>query len=205
MNSTTEREANTGNGNLLNYNEEVVDLTHDIDVNFLPGVNRPTREEAQDIEVKYGDKYVPLNNILYKNEPIDNIRTNVLDLGREREDIDEDEELSNEIEFRRKRYALEPSENKDLGSVFTSVKTVPAVLQIEGLRVEESDKEPDIIDDGVPSVLADSKVTLRLFGQGLTDRTVISFTYDAIRFGEPCKFLVKGEYLVSLCSTFFCF
>ncbi|XP_050676369.1 unextended protein-like [Leptidea sinapis] len=77
---------------------------------------------------------------------------------------------------------------------FSVVRADPAV-HIDGLRVEVSSKDPKFSDDGIPSVLADSKVTLRLFGQGLTQRTVIAFTYDALEYGLPCKFLLKGEYL----------
>lgn len=43
----------------------------------------------------------------------------------------------------------------------TTVKAVPQSVVVEGIRVEESDKEPKIVDDGIPSVLADSSVTLR--------------------------------------------
>ncbi|VVC99135.1 unnamed protein product [Leptidea sinapis] len=59
---------------------------------------------------------------------------------------------------------------------FSVVRADPAV-HIDGLRVEVSSKDP------------------KLFGQGLTQRTVIAFTYDALEYGLPCKFLLKGEYL----------
>ncbi|XP_038221088.1 metal transporter CNNM4-like [Zerene cesonia] len=76
---------------------------------------------------------------------------------------------------------------------FTSVKSTGAIL-LDGLRVEEAEKDPKILEDGIPSVLAETKVTLRLFGQGLSQRTVIAFTHDALEYGQPCKFLLKGEH-----------
>lgn len=44
---------------------------------------------------------------------------------------------------------------------FMSVKAVRQEISIDGLRIEDSEKEPKIVDEGVPSVLADSGVTLR--------------------------------------------
>ncbi|XP_072943229.1 unextended protein-like [Epargyreus clarus] len=82
-----------------------------------------------------------------------------------------------------------------LGDDFSVVRADEIPIVVEGLRIEDSDKEPKIIDDGIPSVLADTKVVLRLFGQGLTSRTVIAFTHDPMEYGQPCKFLLKGEYL----------
>ncbi|XP_045506050.1 unextended protein-like isoform X1 [Colias croceus] len=77
---------------------------------------------------------------------------------------------------------------------FTGVKSSAAIF-LDGLRVEEAEKDPKILEDGIPSVLADTKVTLRLFGQGLSQRTVIAFTHDALEYGQPCKFLLKGEHM----------
>lgn len=44
---------------------------------------------------------------------------------------------------------------------FFSVRAATSVVNIEGLRIENSDKEPKIIEESIPSVLADSRVTLR--------------------------------------------
>ncbi|KAJ8703813.1 hypothetical protein PYW07_013107 [Mythimna separata] len=79
---------------------------------------------------------------------------------------------------------------------FFSVRAATFVVNIEGLRIENSDKEPRIIEESIPSVLADSRVTLRLFGDGITSRTVIAFTHEIQQYGQPCKFLLKGEYMV---------
>ncbi|KAJ2938677.1 hypothetical protein O0L34_g12004 [Tuta absoluta] len=70
------------------------------------------------------------------------------------------------------------------------------MISIEGLRVEESEKEP-VLEAGIPTVLANTGVTLRIFGENLTTRTMIAFTDEVKGYGEPCKFLVKSaEYLV---------
>ncbi|XP_053693544.1 unextended protein [Sabethes cyaneus] len=59
-------------------------------------------------------------------------------------------------------------------------------LVIFGFRVEHADKEPTFDDDAVPSVLSHSTVTLRLFGQGLSEETVVVFTQEPNVFGGSC-------------------
>ncbi|XP_049883189.1 unextended protein-like [Pectinophora gossypiella] len=305
------------------------DLSHDIDVNQLPGVARPSRHERSDIEVLIKDKYVPLNDITddnvqrnnifeanhvdsnkdvkavdvnkqnYKGKVKDdsfnidgkeafeswNVKANVLNRRKrsivnveflddtnvdgienvkeysgkypnrdtvdnynvksvdfieksiEKRQVVKDVVLKSNIDIEdmprmeRKQNttdvlitsqdivkarehlvnAIKPinvAENHEdalikirkqrqaVADDFTSVKGDPFFVRIEGLRVEDSEKEPKIVEDSIPSVLADSGVTLRLFGEGLTTRTMIAFTYDAQKYGEPCKFLIKGEYLV---------
>lgn len=44
---------------------------------------------------------------------------------------------------------------------FTSVRAETIIVALEGIRIEESDKDPKI-ENGVPSVLAETSVTLRL-------------------------------------------
>lgn len=246
------------------------DLTHDTDVNFMPGPPRLTREEANDVEILYNNEFVPLIDIELLRESNQLQSTNDNSINELVEDDSElnslgyksiDERVSNNIEdrikrttvkidtdeifidtfsdkivdkeFRDKREARQevdkinivdkeeevirkseqslyktPYNRSNIRSErqisdgftesFSSVKEVAAVLQIEGLRVEEiADNKMKLIDDGVPSILADTKFTLRLFGQGLTDRTVIFFTYDNFEYGQKCKYLVQGEYTVS--------
>ncbi|RVE44499.1 hypothetical protein evm_010828 [Chilo suppressalis] len=215
-----------------------VDLSHDIDINKLPKVNRMTREQANDIEVHVNDKYVPLNEVNgnqdneedYDIQVLDN--PNFSDGGNKYSDLgneignkivsnnDDDEirnDLSNDVGRRRKREIdkvkskeASLSENKigikeDVVSLrterqtnideFTSVRAMLDEIAVEGIRIEDSSKEPKIIEDGIPSVLADSSVTLRIFGDGLTPRTVIAFTNYPQDFGQQCKFILKGEYM----------
>ncbi|XP_068626136.1 unextended protein-like [Battus philenor] len=211
-----------------------VDLSHDIDVNYLPNKPRSTRVERADVEVLFNDNFIPLNEIEnsfqyytpYQQRSSlnpENRIESVIEKNRNKREIihsvdkEEDQELENLEELkmgndevigpfddkidkvrvktddemlRNERQAGEKVEE------FSSVRADHIPIVIEGLRIEDSDKEPKIIEEGIPSVLAESKFTLRLFGQGLTQRTVIAFTHDPMEYGQPCKFLVKGEYMV---------
>ncbi|CAH2100637.1 unnamed protein product [Euphydryas editha] len=193
--------------------QNLVDLSRDIDVNYIQ-INRPNREEANDIEVFKDNRYVPLNSLRdientknkYKlnelNNDIDVIQNIELLNDRKKREIikdvrlnekDKDESISDDL-F--KSYSVSDGivANPQIGD-FSIVRNIPIPIDLDGIRIEDSDKEPKIIEDGIPSVLADSKVILRLFGQGLTEKTVIAFTHDPLPYGQPCKFLLKGEYL----------
>ncbi|XP_069363760.1 unextended protein-like isoform X2 [Maniola hyperantus] len=97
-----------------------------------------------------------------------------------------------------KKLAVANAQMGDIGDLgeYPIVRGDGYPVMIDGLRVEDSNKEP-IIENGIPSVLSDTKFVLRLFGQGLTPHTVIAFTHDMMPFGQPCKFLLKGEYLAA--------
>lgn len=69
-------------------------------------------------------------------------------------------------------------------------------LVILGLRVEHADKEPSL-DDGVPSVLSHSSVTLRLFGTGLTENTVVVFTHETNVYGGSCLVPVTNKFKIN--------
>ncbi|XP_041988954.1 unextended protein-like [Aricia agestis] len=70
-------------------------------------------------------------------------------------------------------------------------------VTLMGLRIEESDKEPKIVDEMVPSVLSNTNFNLRLFGSGFGDNTVIAFTHVPEKYGSKCHFLISGEYKVT--------
>ncbi|XP_075989155.1 unextended protein-like [Anticarsia gemmatalis] len=173
--------------------QEWSDLSHDTDVNYLQNVPRLTRDEKNDIEVLYNDNYVPLSQINNINIPLEyqdvESGNSIERFKRGVQNTSSATERGEEEKYRKTRQVTPEMD-------FTSVKADSVDIYIEGLRIEDSDKEPKIIDDGVPSVLADSGVTLRLFGAGLTSRTVIAFTHEIQNFGQPCKFLLKGEYMV---------
>ncbi|GBP32700.1 Metal transporter CNNM2 [Eumeta japonica] len=186
---TTESEEENSQQNLQTNTEKWLDLSHDIDVNYLPDHARPTRDEQKDIETFQSNLFIPL---------------------------DTNEELQlhnrNDVRVRKKRSRSQGYESRAsnwtgptrLYTTVTSPKPreiAPIKLRIQGLRVEESDKEPKVVEGGIPSVLADTKMTLRLFGEGLTDRTVIAFTHDILDYDQPCKFMVKGEYMVGNSSA----
>ncbi|XP_058822465.1 unextended protein [Topomyia yanbarensis] len=69
-------------------------------------------------------------------------------------------------------------------------------LVIFGLRVEHADKEPTVDEEAVPSVLSHSSVTLRLFGMGLSEDTVIVFTQTHNVLGASCLVPVTNMFQV---------
>ncbi|CAK1597317.1 unnamed protein product [Parnassius mnemosyne] len=228
---------------LQNTKSNWADLSHDIDVNYLPNAPRITNKERGDIDNLFRDKNISLNKTELNNHrtsesygPVSLEAENAFYGGNAREDNDSNSkykrEIINSVVKETKGQDLEQFEETNLGSdkvlgpfddkideggtrndddptvqrserqagqklqEFITVKADPVPIVIEGLRIEDLEKEPKIIEDGIPSVLADTKVTLRIFGQGLTPRTVIAFTHDHIEYGQPCKFLLKGEYMV---------
>ncbi|XP_028166421.1 metal transporter CNNM4-like [Ostrinia furnacalis] len=234
-------QTSTGKAN-LEADTQWADLSHDIDVNQLPTVNRPTREESNDIELFINNQYVPLNNVNdIKNVDFNEIQADTEDYDRDKRDTDEVndddvieemypdelegleestettiEDLIEEIEKikseRTKRETGDKKEVEQKGTTlddsksrterqvsgdgeFSSVRAVNQFVSVDGIRVEDSAKEPKIVEDGVPSVLADTGVTLRIFGDGLTPKTVIAFTNYPQEYGQPCKFILPGEYM----------
>ncbi|KAL9698180.1 hypothetical protein quinque_001621 [Culex quinquefasciatus] len=69
-------------------------------------------------------------------------------------------------------------------------------LVIFGLRVEHAAKEPRVDEDGVPAVLSHAPVTVRLFGEGLTESTVIVFTQEHNVYGGSCLVPVTNKFRV---------
>ncbi|XP_055641243.1 unextended protein [Toxorhynchites rutilus septentrionalis] len=74
-------------------------------------------------------------------------------------------------------------------------------LVIIGLRIEHTDSEP-AWDDGVPSVLSQSPVTLRLFGTGLNKDIVIVFTREHNPYGGSCLVPVTDKFRVKDVSNY---
>ncbi|XP_052757265.1 unextended protein-like [Galleria mellonella] len=158
------------------------------------------------------DKYLAIDEILHKdntvvhkrkkhelnstnlvknnnNNKVVNCNTKVKVNSTVDDDVDDhDKEDVNKV--RVQRQAMFPDIND-----FTNVRSAPFVIHVDGLRIEDSEKEPRITEEGLPSVLADSGVTLRLFGEGFTPRTVIAFTNHEQEYGQQCKFILKGEYM----------
>lgn len=69
-------------------------------------------------------------------------------------------------------------------------------LRIEGLRIESSDKGVEM-ENGVPDIISDSNAVLRLFGFGLTENTVITFTHETNAFGGSCQLPSTDRFKVS--------
>lgn len=222
VHSKTNQQQTKQKSNLEYINENWADLSHDTDVNHLPNVARPTRDESKDIEVFYNNKYISLNDIdnYRENYNIDteNLRKvntdSVKRKKRETNDvlISKDDIINAKIDFHNSinakevhienhREKRETSSNDELISKediinakidlhnsvnvkevhienhtdalitvrkerqvdYTSVKAFLSepVIVVDGLRVENSEKEPDIIEESIPSVLADTGVTIR--------------------------------------------
>lgn len=80
-------------------------------------------------------------------------------------------------------------------------------LEIEALRVEHADRDPSFSDDGIPELLAETEAILRIFGNGLTEDTLITFTHQSGAYGGPCQFPVTQSFKVGaifLKSMFHC-
>ncbi|CAH1642136.1 unnamed protein product [Spodoptera littoralis] len=84
--------------------------------------------------------------------------------------------------------------NSSLGPKFVHPE---GAIKLMGLRVEESEKEPKIVDDLIPSVLRETHFFLRLFGENFTNDTIIAFTHTPAAYGDTCDHLLNGEYKVS--------
>jgi hypothetical protein len=69
-------------------------------------------------------------------------------------------------------------------------------IRLLGLRVDEAEKDPKIVDGMIPSVLRETIFSLRLFGEGFSTNTEIAFTHTAEQFGKKCHFLLAGVYKV---------
>lgn len=86
--------------------------------------------------------------------------------------------------------------NSSLGPKRVEVANVTGHIKVLGLRVEESAKEPKIVDGMIPTVLSNTQFTLRLFGENLSSNTIIAFTHFPSNYGSQCDHLLNGEYKV---------
>lgn len=59
-------------------------------------------------------------------------------------------------------------------------------IRLTAFRIEYCGKEPEYGDDGVPGIMAGHDVKLRLWGEGLTENTLITLTKDPYSFGGSC-------------------
>lgn len=73
----------------------------------------------------------------------------------------------------------------------------PNKLKIEGLRIESSEKGTDI-EDGIPDIISDSKAVIRVFGTGLTENTVITFTHETNTYGGSCQLPSTEKFKVNI-------
>ncbi|XP_060809108.1 unextended protein [Amyelois transitella] len=178
------------------------DLSGDTDVNYLTPKPRLTRRELDNIDILSVDD----NTIIFK----DLVRSHGFNDKDTYNGMSDDDVVKNvavrlkdKPVDRRKRETLTTISDdsqttrvtRQITDVTDTVVAEPMEVVVDGVRIEDSAKEPKITEDGVPSVLAGTAVTLRLFGDGLTPRTVIAFTDYAQDVGSKCKFMLKGEYM----------
>ncbi|KAK0161510.1 hypothetical protein PV327_009972 [Microctonus hyperodae] len=69
-------------------------------------------------------------------------------------------------------------------------------VRIEALRVEMADKDPSFTEEGVPEILEGTNAVIRLFGNGITNHTRVTFT-DALQARETrCDRIRSEEFAV---------
>ncbi|PZC70498.1 hypothetical protein B5X24_HaOG215826 [Helicoverpa armigera] len=76
-----------------------------------------------------------------------------------------------------------PEQNSTDTSLGPKISQPSGPIKLMGLRVEESDKEPKIVDELITSVLRETHFYLRLFGDGFTNDTIIAFTHTPAQYG----------------------
>ncbi|XP_076165368.1 metal transporter uex isoform X2 [Ptiloglossa arizonensis] len=96
--------------------------------------------------------------------------------------------------FRTRRANLLPTVNDDNENLMANESHREAF--IEGLRVEIADKDPWYSEDGIPEILAGSRAVIRLFGFGITEGTLITFTDEPAKRGTICDKIKSNEFLV---------
>lgn len=69
-------------------------------------------------------------------------------------------------------------------------------IRIYGVRIEGSDKKPESTDDGVPELMVDTKVTLRLFGYNFKKDMYITLTEERHNYDVPCVLPATGQFKV---------
>ncbi|XP_011303756.1 metal transporter CNNM4 [Fopius arisanus] len=75
-------------------------------------------------------------------------------------------------------------------------------VNIHGLRVEHAIKEPFIAKNGMPEILAGGEATLRLFGTGLKNDTMIVFTDEKPQEDKSCTRIKSDEFQVQNANKF---
>lgn len=78
--------------------------------------------------------------------------------------------------------------NNNINNVGSSrhIRSANYELQIHGYRIEETSSELELGSDGVPSILCESEVIIRIFGVGITNETGIAFTGNIQQYGGSC-------------------
>ncbi|XP_059056373.1 unextended protein-like [Achroia grisella] len=192
-------------------------LTSGVSLGSGGGVQRPfparldersTENEASDEDTPANQQIEEFSNTIEEQKELDN--DTVVNEGAEADslsietfsylpNIELDRYISNDLEYSRIKREIEDNVAKDNSTDNATVKAnvnIVGGVKVMGLRVEESEKEPHIVDGMIPSVLTATTFTLRLFGEGFNNDTVFSFTHRAQKYGSSCHNLLNGEYQV---------
>lgn len=73
-------------------------------------------------------------------------------------------------------------------------------FKVYGFRVEKADKEHSMNDDGITKVMGGQEIVLRIFGEGITEETVIAFTTNdkGDEDASVCQILATKVFKVSV-------
>ncbi|XP_026333653.1 metal transporter cnnm-2-like [Hyposmocoma kahamanoa] len=185
-------------------NQNLID-PDDVDTD-IENINTDNLQKDTDVNKngqKQSEVIVETFSYLPQQSKIERLQENILNSDIEFNEFGNDNSNSG-VDFidnaklltRWKRQTLNDSDvsNSSLASDVPS-NTEPvtySMIKMKGLRVEEADKEPKIVDGMIPSVLRETNFHLRLFGDGFTKNTRISFTHTVQDFGSVCDHLLDG-------------
>lgn len=70
-----------------------------------------------------------------------------------------------------------------------------------GLRIDEAQKGAEI-EEGIPQILTGLDYTIRIFGVGFTENTLVIFTRIQGHYGGSCQIPATGVFPVSFSFKF---
>jgi hypothetical protein len=138
-------------------NETRSELTDNRESNELDKV--VILNELQDKNLQFNDEIETFNEVQVLDNVYEFVNQNAKEIdvaNRFRREIKPDMNFN---EVRDNDYLIRSQRQTD--NATTPKADTPDTIMVDGVRVEEATKEPKIIEDGIPSVLADSAVTLR--------------------------------------------
>ncbi|XP_063543882.1 unextended protein-like [Cydia strobilella] len=164
--------------------DDVNGLRNDVDVNR-------NRDAVSDVVVETW-AYLPnkLVDISTVSEPS-------TDLNSEWGEI---QEIESETLSRHKRDTENSTVNPSDTSLGPKNANVINNIKLVGFRIEESDKEPKIVDELIPSVLRNTQFQLRLFGENFVKGMEIAFTHTKSAYGDECVHLLDETYKLEVDS-----
>uniref|UniRef100_A0A1B0GLB6 Metal transporter cnnm2 n=1 Tax=Lutzomyia longipalpis TaxID=7200 RepID=A0A1B0GLB6_LUTLO len=93
--------------------------------------------------------------------------------------------------LRRTERDAKLDENAEKGRLMQNLdgaaQTVSSVgIKIDGFRVEHAEKEPQYSEDGVPELMSETHVVMRIFGNGFVENMEVVLTNQPNVFGGSC-------------------